>query len=116
MIKITSRRKLAALFGLIVIFLSCCRGGPEIEESNKARAETIISALYGYKSEHDSFPNQLSALVPDYLEEIPTTTGGKDYRYLTNSTDGFFLFFELNSHYGCGYTDKFREWECSSGD
>jgi hypothetical protein len=116
MIKITNIGKFIVIFGSIAILLSACRLGIEVESINKERAEIIISALYEYEGEHNSFPNELSDLVPDYLEEIPTTTGGQTYFYLTNSTDGFFLAFDMNSHYGCGYTDKFKEWECSSGD
>jgi hypothetical protein len=104
------------MIGVIVILLPSCRGGTEIEVSNKDRGEIIIDALYKYKADHDSFPNELSALVPDYLEEVLTTTGGQNFLYRTNPTDGFFLFFEMNSDYGCGYTDKLKQWECSSGD
>lgn len=92
MIKTMNIRRFITIFGLIAIFLSSCRGGSDIEATNKDRAEIIISALNEYKADQNSFPNELSALVPDYLEEISTTTGGQDFLYLTNSTDGFFLF------------------------
>jgi hypothetical protein len=115
MIKMTNMIMFTAVLGLAAALLANCRG-IEYETKNKDRAEIIIRSLYLHKEAHNSFPNELSDLVPDYLDKIPTTTGGQDYFYLANSTDGFLIFFSINSHYGCGYTDKLKEWECSSGD
>jgi len=108
--------KLILISCAISILLVSCSNTADIEKTNKARAEIIIKALYEFKHDHNNFPFQLSALVPAYLDKIPTTLGDKVFFYSTDSVDGFNLGFDVTSHLGCGYTDKYKEWECSFGD
>jgi hypothetical protein len=103
------------ILGLFAAFITNCRG-LENEKKNKEQAEMIIKSLYEYREVHNSFPNELRDLVPEFLKQIPKTTGGQEYFYLINSTDRFLISFMMSSHYGCGYSDKLKEWECSSGD
>jgi hypothetical protein len=108
--------KLALISCLISILLFSCSSAADIERANKDRAEVIINALYEYKQAHYAFPYKLSTLVPDDLGKIPTQVGGKEFFYSTDSVDGFNLGFEVKPHFGCGYTDKYKKWECSYGD
>jgi hypothetical protein len=108
--------KTITILSLIVISLSACSSDADIKAANKANGKIIIAAVYEYKKDHGSFPTDLAVMVPYYLSKIPITVGGEDFFYKTNSTDGFLLGFDVRVHYGCGYTDRFKEWECSSGD
>ena len=109
-------KRILMILSLAVICLSSCSSDGQIEATNQANANKVIGALYKYKQSHNSFPNDLKVLVPNYISEIPVTTGGQEFIYKTNASDGFFLYFDVREHFGCGYTDRFKQWECSSGD
>ena len=115
--------KFAILLVLIVVILSLVIGlissysdGRHNISKNKQTGELIVNALYTYKQEHGAFPQTLGELVPVYLNKVSTTMGGQNYFYRINSVDGFLLGFEVESRFGCGYTDKLKQWECSFGD
>jgi hypothetical protein len=113
---VTKIIKTITILSLIVISLSACSRDADIKAVNKANGKIIIDAVYEYKKDHGSFPTDLAVMVPDYLPKIPTTLGSEDFFYKTNSIEGFLLGFNVRLHYGCGYTDRFKEWECGSGD
>ena len=104
------------IFSLLPVILLSCSKAIDAETVNKSRAEKIISALYEYEQAHASFPYQLSDLVPEYLDAIPTAVGGQDFFYSIDSVNGFNLSFIVKSHYGCGYSDQSQQWECGYGD
>jgi hypothetical protein len=110
--------KFATTFSLVIILMSSCSESDKREDINKnqERGELIINALYIYKQAQGTFPDTLNDLAPNYLNEIPKTVEGQDYFYVTNSVDGFFISFDVEDRFGCGYTDKLKEWECSYGD
>lgn len=93
---------------------SCAGINKDVESINKERAEVIISALYDFKQINNTFPGSLNELTPDFLVEIPRPVLGGEFSY-TTKVDGFILGFRLRSNYGCGYTDRFGQWECSFG-
>ncbi len=98
------------------VSLVSCIKSINIEAENRNRAEIIISALYEFQQVHSRFPNSLIELSPEFLESIPVTVCGDDFLYRENSVYGFYIFFEVRLHYGCGFTDQLQEWECSYGD
>ena len=106
-------------FLIVIIFsvsLVSCGKCIDSKTENKNRANVIIGALDEYQQDYLEFPNDLGKLVPDYLKTVPKTCMGKDFRYLTDSVDGFSLSFPVKSKLSCGYTDKYKQWECSFGD
>jgi hypothetical protein len=81
---------------------------------NEEKAQVIIDAIYRYKQTNGTFPQSLDNLRPDFLKEIPTTVTGDSFSYSTE--DGFRIEFSVTLHHGCSYTDKYKSWECTSGD
>lgn len=65
--------KLVLLSCLIVALLVSCTSKAEIRQESEARAQKIIDSLYEYQQSYGTFPDQLSVLVPEYLDRIPTT-------------------------------------------
>lgn len=53
----------------------------------------IAGAIEKYKSSTHKYPESLNNLVPEYLEEIPSTARGKDffYSHYTNSQVDYFM-------------------------
>lgn len=88
---------------------------PENESRNIELGNNIVVALYEYQQIHSQFPEQLKDLTPDYLGEIPKTSGGRDFFYRIDKFHGFLLVFQIDSRFGCGI-DELTEWECSYGD
>lgn len=103
---------------LVSVFIASCSNLPEpaVKTTNENRAETVIRALYMYQKAHGTFPSKLADLIPEYLDTLPTPLGSKDFFYSTDSVNGFNLSFEIRPHYGCGYSDHYKVWECSYGD
>ena len=83
---------------------------------NEEKAQVIIDAIYRYKQINGTFPQTLDKLRPDFLKEIPTMVNGDTFFYFKNAVDGFGIGFSVTLHHGCGYTDQYKSWECSSGD
>jgi hypothetical protein len=83
---------------------------------NQERAMIIVKAVYEYQNDQGAFPVQLKDLAPDYLDQVPRTFTGQPFFYNTDSVSGFFIMFELGQHYGCGYSDQSKVWECGGGD
>jgi hypothetical protein len=80
----------------------------------------IISAIEQYHEITGNYPNELSDLVPQYLEEIPFTLTGQEYQYVLYKPDfgnGPYVlyFYGVTGHWACGYSPKYDEWECGSG-
>ena len=77
-----------SIFILCGIFLIACNGkkisAEEKELYLKAinQGNSIVSAVDLYKKEIGKFPDELSELVPKYLESIPTAA---NYRYFNSS-------------------------------
>lgn len=94
------------------------------EESTKSIAigNKIIEAIDRYYLENGVYPNTLSDLVPDYLNEIPKTITGHGFAFVLHSPDYFTLKFPYTRRsndvvsYACGYSDgpdHIGEWECT---
>lgn len=88
-------------------------GVGETADKGYAISEPVIAALEKFKSDHGSYPDELAGLVPDYLSEIPTTTGELDFSYTRNGESYAFSFHYrgpgLNT---CTYTPE-EKWRCS---
>jgi hypothetical protein len=51
-------------------------------EESKARGAEVVRALTAYHQDHGTYPEELDALVPDYLSEVPQPTWGLErWRY-----------------------------------
>ena len=114
------KKKALIIIGITVLVLfflaEIINSNYEVVPRNKERAQPIINAIYAYEQKSGRFPTTLEALRPAYLNEIPATIWGSAFFYFTNSVDGFGIMFSVDSHYGCGYTDQYKNWECSFGD
>lgn len=86
---------LCSAFVLLACIAAFYTGGliqhNQVEQSKKV-AEPVIAALEVYKTEHGRYPDQLQALVPGYLDAIPTLRLGP-LRYYTYDEDQFILLF-----------------------
>ncbi len=105
-------RKLVLFSCLIVILLVSCTSKTDTRQVSEARAQKIIDSLYAYELSFGTFPDQLDVLVPEYMDRIPTTARDEQFLYSVNQSVGFYLSFEIDSHRGCTYTDKYKIWDC----
>ena len=89
-------------------------GVGEKAEKGYAASEPVIDALESYKADHGSYPETLTALVPEYLPAAPTKTDELDFSY--SSTGGSYRF---SFHYigpgmnSCTFAPESKEWDCS---
>ncbi|MEZ0261426.1 MAG: hypothetical protein ACAH80_10480 [Alphaproteobacteria bacterium] len=74
----------------------------------KEEAKPVIAALENYYKAQQSYPTDLKALVPDYLENTP--------KHISYSREGasYNLIFEYASSYMnmCTYTPLAGKWNC----
>ena len=77
-----------------------------------AQAQPIINALAAYHRAHDAYPDQLSILVPGYLDSM-ALHAPVEYRKLASDD------YEVSFHYvgpgsnHCTYRVSARAWSCS---
>ena len=65
------------------VFLYAHKDEDSLEES-KRRGADIVRALAGYRTDHGTYPDQLSTLLPDYIDAVePPTWGVQQWRYRT---------------------------------
>jgi LPXTG-motif cell wall-anchored protein len=83
---------------------------PNEQRQIRADADKIIRALTRFKQSHNYYPEQLTELVPQYLEAIPTDPQGRSYRY-SSKNDDFLLQFTMPLS---GLFGEEALWECSS--
>jgi hypothetical protein len=99
-------------------------GSMEID-AGKEIGDLIVKALEAYYNENGKYPDTLQELVPKYLDEVPTTSTGQEYKYYLkeptayNTADlfglGFPLITKINT--GCSYFKSLLRlgpdpWEC----
>jgi len=85
--------------------------GPKAETGYKSLAP-IIDALESYKSEHNSYPEKLGALVPDFLPDLSVEPEGFlfDYRIKGASYELVFRYAGPGMNI-CTYTPE-AGWDC----
>jgi hypothetical protein len=98
-----------------LLILPSCSIRVEDEEMNMEIGNEIIVALHHYEQDNNRFPASLGDLVPIYIEEIPKTSGGKEFFYSTSELRGFYLSFKVRTRYGCGFSTRLEQWECGYG-
>jgi hypothetical protein len=83
------------------IFAKVLMGAYGKAAQRPARTQTFVDearvacALERYRLEHNSFPDRLDALVPQFLSKIPNDLfGGKPLRYQKNS-DGTYILYSI---------------------
>jgi hypothetical protein len=78
----------------------------------------IVGAIDRFYEDHGVYPDDLSELVPIYLEELPSTISGASFYYYQNDTVTYAVTFFLESKGGenttayCGYYFSQDLWEC----
>lgn len=82
----------------------------------------IVDAINQFYEDNDAYPNDLSELIPTYLEELPATISGKSFYYYQNETVTYAVTFFLESKGGenttayCGYYFSQDLWECGGSE
>lgn len=82
----------------------------------------IIEALESYRAAHGAYPTDLSALVPDYLSEIPESPAGRPFAYRSfpaghvMASELYWLAFALAEEPGiaCTYYRRLQYWDCDA--
>lgn len=108
----------ATLYCILVLSAPACTSTAERITDNQERASSIIQALSNYEQDYGCFPEQLDALIPTYLEEIPETTVGQNFVYVLESQDSYYIIFDVpgKRDLSCRYIHRWDSWDCSYGD
>ena len=111
-----ARNALTALGCLLVMALSACSDTKSNITANQRRASELIQAINTYTHKHGQFPDKLDDLTPEFIDEIPTTVGGRDFDYF-RLVNEYVLSFDVTNvrGLGCGYSSYLMDWECSFG-
>lgn len=77
---------LGVLSGITIVAVSDARANSVISACNTDKVE-LLKALDAYKADptHDTYPATLSALVPNYLHQLPNVAAGAGEYYFTYS-------------------------------
>lgn len=100
---------------LCAIGTSCSNVSEESVEESKRRAERIAEKVREFRRDNGQYPEELSAITPDYLDEIPKpTVGGEGWNYGV-ARDGDFVI-----EFGDGpwwlYDSGTSDWRYDSGE
>jgi hypothetical protein len=110
---IVLRLMFAALLGLGLISAGCEKPGEgEKAERGYQVCQPIIDALADYHADTGAYPENLDALAPKYLADIPPEVNGYPIRYTltpTSYTLGFS--YERPGMNHCDYAPE-TGWEC----
>jgi hypothetical protein len=83
-------------------------------ERSQELAEPIIAALEVYRTEHGRYPDQLQALVPGYVNAIPTPRLGlstaRPLDYSAFADDTYLLFFPAFAFMDAMYSSDTGTW------
>ena len=90
------------------------------EEASKGieTGDEIVDAIENYHKDKGQYPKSLDDLIPEYLEKIPVTVTGEEYKYGVFEVEGFgpySLHFSIAGDGwmgGCVYSTKYSAWEC----
>lgn len=93
----------------------------EIEDGIE-QGERIIKAIESYHQDYGNYPESLTGLIPEYLNEIPLTIAGQEYTFELFEPNIYLLsFIRIRTHIGqgkyvnyCAYLRNINEWECAS--
>ena len=80
--------KVVLLTTLNVVF-ACSRyplEAPEKRSANEVAARELYEPLQQYFVENDTYPENLSSLVPEYISELPETVSGNAFQYGTSDS------------------------------
>lgn len=84
-------------------------------QNTEKRGETIVSAIKKYRKAEGKYPNNLSELVPNYLDDVPKTDMGllsfQSFRYTVERDQDRYHIFFLRSGYLIGaYSPEDGTW------
>lgn len=86
-----------------------------------ARGDQIVQAIEAYTQANGFYPSELTALVPNYLTEIPVTISSQPYFYrvfdrtTVMSPEIYWLSFRVTSQENvtCTYYRRLEYWDCN---
>jgi len=112
----TMRGPFAAPFGLgllCVVTVACPAPGKGPKAARGyAQAQPIINALAAYHRAHDAYPDQLSTLVPDYLDSVAVRAPVEYSKLASDDYEVSFRYVGPGSNH-CTYRASARVWSCS---
>lgn len=112
--------QLILIFCAIDLLCCSCRAYNEKDEItlNQAQGQGVIQAIEDYRMQKGSLPQDLNALVPDYLTELPQTIYQEPFSYYRESARQYYLCFEVTAekNMGCCYSSRLTSWDCGFGD
>jgi hypothetical protein len=85
-------------------------------EYNERQGDKIIVAIETYYKVNGVFPEKLELLIPAYIDELPITKDGREFKYSLNDYSGYSLLFYIpgtEDHGNCAYSHDASEWDCS---
>ena len=77
-----------------------------------AQAQPILNALAAYHRAHDGYPNELSTLVPGYLDSAAFRVPVEYRRLASDDYEVSFRYVGPGSNH-CAYRASARVWSCS---
>ena len=85
-------------------------------EQGRENASELLLALEKYRQDKGEYPQEMGALVPDYLSDIPRSAPRYEYSYKACANgSGYILYFRLTgaNDEWCGYSTGTEEWKCT---
>jgi len=85
-------------------------------ETGEIQGNKIVIAIEKYYQETGHYPNDLKELIPIYLNQIPLTITGEQFRYKLINSKLYYLWFLLSRagrKFSCSYAPDLKTWECS---
>ncbi len=111
-LRISSYIGVLSVVCLLTVFSGMFISGIQADLS-KQKAETIIEALYNYKTANDHYPDSLKYLVPEYLESIPISSMGwfdEPYKYFKSKDEEFRILFPYYGGDPFYWDSNFGKW------
>jgi hypothetical protein len=79
--------------------------------------DRLIANLYLFHERNGKFPNELTELIPDYIDSLPLpSAGGKQWEYSPREGNRFFLWFGMprnstwNGYPSCLFDSRKGKW------
>lgn len=111
--------KFPLLLLLLMVLTGCYQNFSAAElVINQERGNLLVAALTEYHSEHNTYPEHLSELVPTYLAELPQNTREHTFFYEKKELEGYRLCLDMQikpGYAGCCYQLRFGIWDCTPG-
>jgi len=77
------------------------------DKVRKAELKELQLAIELYKAQNDSYPANLSALTPDFIDQVPDDPGGGTYTYSTDGSSYKVMTENVEGLYVSSFSDEF---------